>query len=405
VLWTGQLITMTGRQLTVVAVPYQVYVATHNNLAVGLLGLAQVVPLLAAGLYAGVIADRFDRRRVLLASLSVQLLAAACLALLAIRGNAPLWTLYAVTAAAAAVTTLEHAARAATIPRLVGTRRLASALSIYQLLIQSAQVVGPAAAGLVIGHFGLRWAYGIDAACYAAALGFVGRMAAQPMGAGKPVSMGLRSPIEGLAYAWRQPALLACFAIDLNAMIFGMPRALFPALASSSFHTGPQGMGLLYAAPGAGALVASVLSGWVRHARRQGLFVIFAVAGWGLAITVFGLSGRHFALALVMLAIAGAFDMVSAVFRPAIVQLATPDRLRGRLSALNSMVVTSGPRLGDLESGVVAALTTPVISVVSGGLACLVGTGLIAVLLPALRRQRLGSAVELAENAEVVESG
>ncbi len=398
---------MTGRQLTVVAVPYQVYVATHNNLAVGLLGLVQAAPLLGAGLYAGVIADRFDRRQVLLLSLSSQLLASLCLALLAVAGNAPLWTIYVITASSAALMTLEQSARAASIPRLVGTGRVASALSLYQLLVQAAQVIGPAAAGLVLGHLGLRWAYAADVACYAVALGFVGRMAAQPVNSGAAVKIDLRSPIEGLVFAWRKPALLGCFAIDLNAMIFGMPRALFPALATGTFHTGPQGMGLLYAAPAAGALVASVFSGWVQHARRQGLAVIFAVAGWGLAITVFGLSARSFALGLVMLAVAGAFDMVSAVFRHTIVQLATPDHLRGRLSALNSMVVTSGPRLGDLESGAVAALTTPVISVVSGGLACLVGTVLIGALIPALRGQRLepASAAELADNAQIVESG
>ncbi len=404
-LWIGQLITMTGRQVTLVAVPYQIYVATHNNLAVGLLGLVQAVPLLVAGLYAGVIADRFDRRRVLLASLVIQFLASLALAVLAFAGSAPLWALYLITAAAAGVMNLEHAARAAAIPRLVGRARVASALSLYQLLVQSALVVGPALAGLLLGHLGLRWAYAADVACYAVALVFVGRMAAQPVQSEVRVQINLRSPVEGLVHAWRNPALLGCFAIDLNAMIFGMPRALFPALATGVFHTGPQGMGLLYSAPAAGALVASVLSGWVRHARRQGIFVIVAVVGWGMAIAIFGLSGHSFGLALVMLAVAGAFDMVSAVFRHTIVQLSAPDHLRGRLSALNSMVVTAGPRLGDLEAGAVAALTTPVISVVSGGLACLVGAVLIGAFIPALRRQTLASTAELAQDAQVVESG
>lgn len=399
-LWAGLLVSTTGRQLTYVAVPYQVYVATHNNLAVGLLGLVQAVPLVAAGLYAGAAADRFDRRKVILAALCAQLLASLALLSLAVRGSPPIAALYAITAAAAAFVTLEQASRSASIPRLVGSARLAPALALFQLLVQFALVVGPAVAGLVIGALGLTWAYGIDAACYAVALLLVGRMAAQPALEGHTVQLGLRAPVEGLAFAWRRPVILACFGIDLNAMVFGMPRALFPALATGIFQVGAQGMGMLYAAPAGGALVTSVLSGWVGRARRQGRLVIVAVTIWGAAIAVFGLT-RNFALALLCLAVAGAADMISAVFRNAILQLATPDRLRGRMSALHSMVVTSGPRLGDLEAGAVATLVNPVFSVVSGGVACVAGALLIAALVPPLR----DSAAELADHRQVVDGG
>ena len=321
---------MTGRQITLVAVPYQVYLLTGSTLAVRLLGLVQAVPLILAGLYAGALADRFDRRLVMLASLTVLGLTSLALAVAAAGDRAPLWFMYAVTAVAAAVSTAEHSARSATVPRLVDPRRLAAALSLTQVLFQFALVAGPSAAGLIIAAAGLQWAYGVDVACFAMALACVLLLRAlPPPPEGRAVVIGWRAPAEALAYARHSPVLLSIFAVDLNAMVFGMPRALFPALAAHLFRAGPQGLGLLYAAPGAGALVGSLLSGWVSRTRRQGVAVLWAVAGWGAAITLFGLAAAIFPqapallslalvllpLALVLLAVAGAADMVSAVFR------------------------------------------------------------------------------------------
>ena len=389
-LWIGQLISMTGRQVTVVAIPYQIYVLTGSTLAVGLLGLVQAVPLVLAGLYAGALADRFDRRLVMLGSLSVLGLTSLALALAA-GGRPSLWFIYAVSAVSAGVSTAEHSARSATVPRLVGPARLPAALTLTQVLFQFAVVAGPSAAGVVIAAAGLRWAYAIDVGCFALALVCV--LLLRPLPAppeGRQTELGWRAPAEALRYARGNPVLLAIFAADLDAMIFGMPRALFPALAAHLFRVGPQGLGLLYAAPGAGALVGSLLSGWVSGIRRQGAAVLCAVAVWGAAITSFGaftVLSSPGELGLLMLAVAGAADMISAVFRHTMIQLATPDRLRGRVSALNSMVVTAGPRLGDVEAGGVAALTSPVFSVISGGLLCLVGVAVIAARVPALRRQ------------------
>jgi MFS family permease len=183
--------------------------------------------------------------------------------------------------------------------------------------------------------------------------------------------------------------LVSTFLIDLNAMIFGMPRALFPVLALTVFEVGPTGLGLLYAAPSVGALVGALTAGWVGRVRRQGLAIIWAVVVWGVAITAFGLSGRLFAMALLFLAVAGAADVVSAVFRGTILQSSVPDSLRGRLSAIHIMVVTGGPRIGDLEAGVVAALVSPWFSVISGGVACIVGAGLLAAWIPEFRRYRI----------------
>jgi len=386
-LWAGQLISTTGRQVTVVAIPYQIYVLTGSTLAVGLLGLAQAVPLVLAGLYAGALADRFDRRLVMLASLSVLGLTSLALALAA-GGHPAVWFIYALAAASAGVSTAEHSARSATVPRLVRPARLPAALTLTQVLFQFAAVAGPSAAGVVIAAAGLRWAYAIDVACFAAALGCVLLLRPlPPPPEARSAVLGWRAPAEALRYARGNSVLLAIFVADLDAMVFGMPRALFPALAAHLFRVGPQGLGLLYAAPGVGALVGSLLSGWVSRIRRQGAAVLWAVAVWGAAITLFGFAGGSFALALLLLAVAGAADMISAVFRHTIIQLATPDRLRGRVSALNSMVVTAGPRLGDVEAGVVAALTSPVFSVISGGLLCLLGVAVIAARVPALRRQ------------------
>jgi MFS family permease len=193
---------------------------------------------------------------------------------------------------------------------------------------------------------------------------------------------------EGFTYVRNRGVLLSTFLIDLDAMIFGMPRALFPVLALEVFRVGPGGLGLLYAAPAAGALIGALSTGWVGRIRRQGLAVIWAVAVWGVAITAFGLSSRWFGLALFLLAVAGAADVISAVFRSAILQLSVPDSLRGRLSAIHIMVVTGGPRLGDAEAGTVAALVTPQFSVVSGGVACVIGVLLLARFVPELARYR-----------------
>jgi MFS family permease len=184
--------------------------------------------------------------------------------------------------------------------------------------------------------------------------------------------------------------LQSTFVVDLNAMIFGMPRALFPVLAKEAFRVGPAGLGLLYAAPAAGALVGALFTGWVRHVRHQGRAVLWAVAVWGVAIIAFGFSTGAFWLALGWLAVAGAADVISAIFRSTILQSSVPDSLRGRLSSIHIMVVVGGPRLGDLEAGVVAQFTSPVFSVVSGGIACVAGVAILALAVPQLRRYHAG---------------
>jgi MFS-type transporter involved in bile tolerance (Atg22 family) len=387
-LWLSQLATTGGRQIVIVAVPYQVYLLTHSSLAVGLLGLFQAVPTVVAGLYGGALADRFDRRRLQLLAKSGVALTSLALAFGAAGLWAPVWFVYLVVALAAAASTLDQSARSATVPRLVSRGLLPSAMSLGQVLLQTSAIIGPALAGLILARAGITWAYLVDVACFFPGVLLVSRISAQPPLADHGVVLDWRAPADALRHVRRNRLLLGIFSADLIAMIFGMPTAVFPALALSVFRIGAGGLGLLYAAPAAGALIGSVFSGWVRNVRRQGLAVFVAIAVWGAAIAGFGLAGRALWIGLPLLALAGGADLVSAIFRSTILQLSIPDHLRGRMSAFQLMVVTTGPRLGDLEAGAVAALVNPVFSVVSGGVACVLGIALLALALPEMRRQR-----------------
>lgn len=390
--------------MVIVAMPYQVYVATRSSLLVGLLGVTQAAAIIAMGLYGGSFIDRFDRRRVQISAKVFAGFASLALAAGALKPEStPTVIVFALAAVGTAAWTLDQATRQATVPRVVELRILPSALSLGQVANQGGQIIGPAAGGLVIGFLGLTWAYGIDVlGCIPATLLIASLTPQLPIGDGAAVRRGWRAPGEGIAFVRKSPVLIATFAADLNATIFGMPTAVFPALALTIYRIGPTGLGLLYAAPATGAFIGTLLSGWVPRVRRQGAFIIGAITVWGLAIAGFGIAGSVRWLGLLLLAIAGAGDMVSAIFRQTILQMSVPDSMRGRLSAFNMMVVMSGPRLGDLEAGAVAALFTPVISVVSGGLLCVIGIAAIASLNPTLRKYRLPAAPEVASPETVM---
>ena len=391
-LYSGQMVSFLGHQLTVVAVPLQVFVLTGSSFAVGMIGLAQLVPLVGCSLIGGAVADAVDRRKLLLVAQVLLAAASTGLALNAGRDDPSLWLVYALTAASSGFAGFDAPTRSAAVPSLVPREKLPAALALNQTLMQTGQVAGPAIAGLVIAQVSLAAAFWIDVATYAVAAVALLRM--QPMvPAGERTRPGLMSIGEGLRYLRGRRALQGTFLIDINAMVFGMPRALFPALGTGLFGGGPGTVGLLYAAPGAGALLGAVTTGWVGAVRRQGRAVLVAVTAWGAAIAAFGMTS-WLPLALLLLAVAGAADVVSAVFRNTILQLSVPDRLRGRLSSVHIAVVTGGPRLGDAEAGAVAALTTPRISVVSGGLACVAGVVALARLFPELGRWTMEDAVD-----------
>ncbi len=382
----GELVSVLGTQLTTVAVPYQVYRLTHSSLDVGLVSLAQLLPLITGALLGGSLVDAMDRRRLLMLA---QLPPALCSAGLAVNADlgTSLWPLFVLPALSAGFSPLDSAARSAIVPNLVRRSELPTASAMFQSLFQFGLVVGPAVAGLLLDGAGVRFVYWLDVGSFAAALLGAFLISPQPPAGAAGHRAGLHSIIEGLRFVRGRQAIQGAYLIDINAMVFGMPRALFPALATNLFGGGASTLGFLYAAPGAGALVGALTTGWVSRIQRQGFAVIVAVIAWGVAITCFGLVD-WLPAALALLAVAGCADVISAVFRSTIIQLTVPDALRGRLSGLQIAVVTGGPRIGDLESGAVAAAFGDTVSVVSGGLACIAGALVLARVLPGFRRQR-----------------
>lgn len=376
------MISVLGTQLTAVAVPFQVYQLTHSSLQVGLVSLAQLFPLLVCSLLGGAVIDATDRRRLLIL-VELGLAASSCgLAVNADLGPA-LWPLYLFPAITAGLAGVDGPTRNAIYPNLLRPEDISTAAAMFQALFQLGSVVGPAAGGLLLAGAGVHFVYWLDVASTLAGVSCAAALAAQPPAAGTP-RPGLRSVAEGLQFVRGRQAIQGAYLIDINAMVFGMPRALFPALAATTFGGGPSVLGFLYAAPGAGALVGALTTGWVATVRRQGRAVTVAVIVWGASITAFGLVAA-LPVALALLAVAGWADVLSAVFRNTIIQLSVPDRLRGRLSGLQIGVVQGGPRLGDIEAGAVATAFGDTASIVSGGLACIAGALLLARSLPGFR--------------------
>ena len=381
----GNVVSGLGTQAALVALPYQLYTETGSAFLTGLLGAVELVPLVVMALLGGAIADRADRRRILLLDQIGLATIAGLLALVTLLGSPPVPVLYGLGGLLAGFGAVQSVTRSAIVPNLVRPGILRQAIALNFGLSQLTLVVGPALGGLLIAAAGVAAAYIADGVSTFAMVGALLAMAPQPPpphDAGVPVGQSI---LEGLRYVRGEPAVMGTFALDLLAMTFGMPRALFPVLAVSVYHAGASGTGVLYAAVSAGATVAALTTGWLGSARRLGVIAIWAVVVWGSAIAVAGLAGS-LAVAALLLAAAGAADSVSAVCRASINQSITPDHLRGRMSSIFSLVVTSGPRLGDVESGAVAGLAGPRFSVTSGGLACLVGVAAVVAAFPALVR-------------------
>jgi MFS family permease len=382
-LTAGSLITGLGTQATLVALPYQVFVITGSAFMTGLIGAAELVPLVVASLFGGALADRFDRRDLLLLCQLALVAIAAALAVAAATGPPPVWILFALAAAMAGASAVERVVRSSIVPNTVTKENLPAAISLTYGLYQLTQVAGPAVGGVLISVFGLTTPYAVDAVSCLGMAGAAALMASQPptvVEAHEPVLRSIRS---GLSFLRTLPAVTAGFVMDLCAMTFGMPRALFPVLALTVYHAGAAGTGLLYAAVAAGSTIAALTTGWMSHARWLGRIVLVAVAFWGIFIALAGLVDDIWPAAA-LFALAGAADSVSAVCRSTMMQVLTPDRMRGRISSVFSLVVAGGPRLGDVESGTVAAITTPAFSVVSGGLVCLASVGVVAIAFPQL---------------------
>lgn len=380
-LYAGQSISFFGTMITSVAVPFQIYSMTHSSLAVGLLGLAEIVPILLLAFLGGALADAHDRR--LLVSLTELSLAvmSGILIVNALLPHPALWVLYAAASGMAGLDALQRPSLDALLPRLVERDEIVAAGALNSLRGTAGMIAGPALGGVLVATVGLPATYGIDVATFAVSLLALRAMRAVPP---PPDAEGasVRRVLEGLRYARSRPELMGTYLIDMVAMFFGMPMALFPAIAAH--EGGPGVLGLLYSAPAVGALIAASTSGWSHRVHRHGMAVVLSAIGWGLAIALFGLSPA-LPVALGFLALAGGADMLSGIFRSTIWNQTIPDSLRGRLASIELLSYSSGPTLGNLESGAVASIFNVRVSVVSGGILCVVGTVLMAAFLPAFR--------------------
>ena len=404
-LWTGQLIGTAGGQMAVVALPFELWTLTHSSLSIGLLAIVQLVPILAFALGGGAVADAVDRRRLLTVTQSLLAGTGLAMAILAAQPSPPAWAFYVVAFVASGVGSVDSLARGSTVPRLVPRERLRAAIAVNSMGFNAMTVVGPAVAGAVIELAGVPAAFTINCVAWLASLAAIRMLAPIPPHP-DAVRPSLRSVAEGLSFARARRIILATFVIDLDAMIFGMPSSLFPQLALTVFNVGAAGYGLLQAAPAIGAAIGAALNGWTSNVRNPGQGVIWAVAIWGIAIVGFGLSTWSLAVAMVCLAVAGAADVISAVLRSSIVQLETPDRLRGRVMSIQTLVVTGGPRIGDAEAAALAAVAGAQFSVISGGVLCVLGLAAVVRFFPELLHYEIrhdashGPAVDPAEPAE-----
>jgi MFS family permease len=393
-LWLGEIFSETGSNITLVAVYVQVQHLTGSTLAVGAIGVAQLVPFMLAALFGGPIIDRVDRRKLLLGAQSAQAVGSGLLLLGALHGDPPLALIYIAAAVIAGCAGFSLATRSAMTPNLVPPDRLPSALAMNQVMWNTAQIAGPGLAALIFAAVpgGFSWAYAADFLSFGATITAAILMRPHPpieTGAGEAQGSWKRLK-EGVSYLKGKEVLQSTFVIDLIAMIFGMPRALFPVLASTQFHGGDDIAALLFLSPSVGAVMAALSSGWVHRVVRQGLAIVVSVVVWGIAIMAFGLVGDRLLLACACLAVAGGADVVSAVFRSTILQATVPDDLRGRLSGIHIMVVGGGPRIGDAEAGAMASAFSPGFSVVSGGALCVLGVGALSLLVPRFPRYRAG---------------
>ncbi|UWE13731.1 MFS transporter [Actinacidiphila bryophytorum] len=376
-LWFGNTVSYIGQQMTAMAVALQVYAITGSSFYVGLVGLCSLVPLIVFGLYGGAVADAVDRRRLGLVTATGATVLSAALAAVAIAHVRSVGVLYAIVALQAVCFAMNSPARSSMIPRLLPPDQLPAANALASLAGGVGQMAGPMLGGVFVGLWGYQAAYLIDAAAFTASLYAMWRLPSMLPGEGEGSAKKRPSVLEGLRYLAARPNLRTTFVSDLAAMVLAQPRVLFPAVAGLWFGGDTRTVGLLAAAPAVGALLGSVFSGWYGRVRRQGLAVLAAVASWGAAVAVFGLT-RNLWLGLVFLGLAGCADTVSMVFRNTMLQTAAPDDMRGRLQGVFLVVVVGGPRLGDFLAGSTADLFSPATAVVGGGLACIAAISLIA---------------------------
>ncbi|HEV2991423.1 MAG TPA: MFS transporter, partial [Candidatus Angelobacter sp.] len=386
-----------GSMMSYVVLPWQMFQLTKSSFAVGLLGAAEFVPVITMAFIGGALADYVDRRRMVLITEALMALGSGALVVNSLLPSARVWLLFVCATAFAGLSGLKRPSLEAITPKLLPAELMPASSALRSVAGTIGGILGPALGGLFAASVGPALAYTLDLATFALSLValWMMRSAPPPLGADRP---SLRSIADGLRYAWSRKELMGTYLIDINAMFFGMPMALFPAIAAKF---GNASVGLLYAAPAVGALLVTLASGWTARVNLHGLAVTIAAALWGVAIVGFGFA-THLWLALLCLLLAGAADMVSGLFRMTIWNQTIPDHLRGRLAGIEMISYTTGPLLGNVEAGIVASLFSVRTSVVSGGILCVAGTGLLALALPAFLRYdgREGLARKEKEEAE-----
>ena len=385
-LFWGIAATMLGQQMTLVAVPYQVYDLTGSSLLVGVTSVVALVPLVAFGLLGGAIADAMDRRRLMLVTATGSAVTSALLAVQALLpGGGNIWLLWLLTASVSGFSAVNQPARSAVIPAIVGPAGVPAANALSMTVRQAGVIVGPLLAGILIGLGDLFLAYAVDAVGFVVALLLLrGLPSLPPAGvvAGRlRLGAAVRGVGEGFAFLRTQPVLLMTFVVDIIAMVFAWPQAVFPELTDTRFADSPNALGWLFAGVSIGALLMGLTSGWVSRVDRQGAVVLVAIVVWGVAIIGFGLAPSLW-LAVLCLAVAGAGDMVSAVLRSSMLQTAAPDEMRGRMQGVFIVVVAGGPRLGDLRAGALASTAGVSVAMVSGGIATVVAMVVVALVVP-----------------------
>lgn len=390
-LWFGQIVSLAGSQMQVVATGWLVLQLTNSAFQLGLLGLLRALPVMILALLGGAIADAFDRRRLLLATQSILLTIAAILAFTTATGTVSMPLIYALTVIAGATNAFDNPARQSLIPNLVPREELTAALTLNITTFQLGQIVGPLIGGLIVARFGAQGAYAIDALSFVAVLIALGLMRARfapAMGERPAMGKGFGAIIEGFVFVRRNGIILSVMLLDFLVNLFGAVQALLPIFARDVLRVGAEGLGPLYAATSAGAMLAALLLSTRRQIRAQGLVLLISIGLFGLCLVGFGLS-HTFWLSLLLLAGSGAADTVSMVLRGSILQLATPDELRGRTTAVHMAFAMGGPQLGQLRAGIVAGLIGPLGAAATGGVACIAVVLAIAALVPKIRRYRV----------------
>jgi MFS family permease len=376
-----------GSQVTQVAVAYQVYLLTHSALSLGLIGLFRFLPITIAAFVAGPLADARDRRVLMLVTQSTLLVNSAAMAVLSYQGRVTPAVIYIFVALSGLGFAFDGPARQSLVPSLVPAEELPNALSLNITVFQLATVIGPGLGGLLLRYGGPTLAYAVDTVSFLGLLLALLRMQYRAPRVEKPLRISFSAFRDGLLFVVGTPELLWLMLLDFVATFFAGSLLLLPVFADQILHVGVRGLGLLYAAPAAGAVIAAACMAALRPVEREGPVVLGSVVIYGVAVALFGVT-RSFPLALLFLALSGAADTVSMVVRNTVRQLRTPDSLRGRMTSLNQLFFVGGPQLGELEAGVVARLTSAPISVLSGGLACIVASVAIGLAVPRLRHLR-----------------